>query len=215
MQCQAKNKKTGEQCRRRAVTGKQVCQVHGGVSLSGPASGTFKTGRYSKVLPVRLAARYQEAASDPDLLALREDIALLDSRLADVLGRVDTGEAGSLWRLARDEFATLDAAIKDSDAKALTASMGRLRGLLGKGVSDYAAWGEIGDLLEQRRKLVESERKRLVELQQMMTTEQAMTLVAALGNIIRTHVTDRTTLQAISAELTNLLHKQPRILIDG
>ena len=222
MQCQAKVRKTGEQCRRRAVAGKRVCQVHGGVSLAGPASPTFKTGRYSKYLPTRLAARYEAAANDPDLLAMREDIALVDSRLADVLARVDTGESGALWRQARDEFAVLDVAVKDGDAKAVTASLKRMNAMLGRGVSDYAAWGEVGDLLEQRRKLVESERKRLVEMQQVLDTRQAMVFVGAVMGVVQRNVTDRKQLSNIAHELQALLTHEGRggsgqdiVVVDG
>lgn len=205
MQCTAKSKQSGERCKRHAVPGRNVCAMHGGKTLVGAASPRFKTGRYSKYLPTRLAARYEEAANDPDLLAMREDIALIDSRLADILARVDTGESGSLWRQARDEFAVLDAAIKEGDAKPVTASLKRMQAMLGRGVSDYAAWHEVGDLLEQRRKLVESERKRLVEMQLVLDSRQAVVFVTAFLDVIQRHVPDRKQLSNIAREVQALL----------
>src|SRR4051794_31482084 len=42
MQCQAKCKSTGQQCRRSATEGKRVCRVHGGAS-TGPRKPNTRT----------------------------------------------------------------------------------------------------------------------------------------------------------------------------
>src|SRR5690606_3084472 len=86
--CGAKTR-AGTPCKRAPVPGRTRCRLHGGLTPAGASHYNFKTGRYSKVLPARLRERYEEAAADPELLALREDIALLDSRLDDLLKRVD------------------------------------------------------------------------------------------------------------------------------
>ena len=145
MQCAAKCKATGEQCRRRAVNGKRVCTVHGGLTPSGSASVHFKSGRYSRHLPARLAERYHKAQADQRLLELREEIALIDARLCDLLATED--------------------------------------------------WEQIYRVIEQRRRLVDSENLRLIEARQMLSVEQAMLMISALTDIIRTHVTDKRILQ--------------------
>ena len=187
------------------MQGKRVCQVHGGKTPSGIASPHYKTGRYSKVLPARLTARYEEAATDARLLELRDDIALLDARLADVLGRVDTGESGALWQQLMRWRGEVIAAARVGDSVAKAAAMNALLDLVGQGHADYRAWAEVGAVLEQRRKLVESERKRLVEMQQTLTVEKAMLLIGAIGGIIKAHVTDRTQLAKISADISTLV----------
>src|SRR4051812_32142589 len=83
------------------------CRMHGGATPRGPALPQFKHGRYSRSLPTRLAAQYEAAQSDPVLMELRDEIALNDARLADLLGRVDTGESGSLWGAAAKAHAAL------------------------------------------------------------------------------------------------------------
>src|SRR4051794_20502728 len=88
--------RSGDPCRRSASQNGR-CRNHGGASLPSIASPTLRTGRYSKDIPTRMAARYQEAQADPELLMLRDEIALLDSRLSDVLSRVDSGESGAVW----------------------------------------------------------------------------------------------------------------------
>ena len=216
MQCQAKAKSTGQQCRRRAVTGKRVCTVHGGLTPGGIASPNFKTGRYSKYLPQRLLERYQQAAQDPELLALREDIALLDARISELLSQVDSGESGKRWqelvRLRGEVLGVAQAGDRDQFRQVLQ----KLLETINQGASDFETWSEIVELLDQRRRLVETEQRRLVAMQQMITTEQAMTLVTALATSVRSHILShldhevaQDVLRAIQTDLTRLLNRGP------
>lgn len=200
MVCGATNRK-GDPCQRKPMANGR-CYMHGGKSPAGIAASRFQTGKYSKFIPARLTARYGEALADTALLELREEVALLDARLSDVLGRVDTGESGALWTEAKRALLTYKQVRRD-ELKAAVALMD-LEDAITAGVADYAAWGEIATIIEQRRRLVESERKRLVEMQQMITTEQAMALLAMVVDTVRRHVPDRAALAAISAELVQI-----------
>jgi len=181
------------------------CRMHGGMTPVGPAHPAFKHGRHSKFLPARLAGRYQEAIDDPHLLELRSEIALLDVRIADVVQRVDTGESGKLWSELKSVMEGFLAELTKRNADRMREPLQRMEHLIDQGTHDTAVWDELGRLLDQRRKLVESERKRLVEMHQMLTTEEAMTLLAAVVDTIRRHVVDRGALAAISADLTRLV----------
>jgi hypothetical protein len=156
-------------------------------------------------LPTRLAADYERAAHDPELCALRHELAVVDARINDLLGRVDTGEAGRLWHHARAAWQTLKRAQAEGRPPLQARAALELDGLLEQAVGDHAAWHEIIQLIEQRRKLVESEAKRLVAMQQMMTTEQAMLLLGTVVAILKRHITDRETLQQISLDLSALV----------
>lgn len=204
--CGAKTK-NGKPCQAYAMTNGR-CRMHGGNALAGAASPTFKTGRYSKHLPARLMARYQEAQSDPALLALRDEVALIDTRLAELLGRVDTGESARRWQEAQEAFEELRKARIRNDAKQFAAALDELERTLTSG-NDYGLWGEIANAVDLRKRLVESERKRLVEMQQMISSTQAMVLLTTVVDIIKTHVTDRNTLAAISAEFRKLVATEP------
>lgn len=143
------------------MDGKKVCRLHGGLTPIGPAHGAFKHGRYSKFLPVRFLARYEEALADDRLVELRDEIAILDLRLTVLVRKVGTAKSGEVWK-------------------------------------------ELVDLFEQRRKLAESERKRMVEMQQMMTLQQGQAFLAAVVDSIRRNVSDRKALGAISADIARL-----------
>lgn len=200
MHCTARSKRTGQPCQRPAMTGKTVCYHHGGKSRAGLAAPAFKTGRYSKYLPARLLDRYEAALADDTLLELREEIALLDARLVDLLSRVDTGEAGGLWLRARAAWE----ASQSADAATALAARLELAQLFTDGVADYEAWAAVSALMTQRQRLVESERKRLVEMQQTITVERAMLLLTAIIESVRTHVNDPTAMAAISADFLRL-----------
>lgn len=222
MQCQAKCKSTGEQCRRRAVNGKRVCTVHGGLTPSGVASANWKHGRYSKAIPTRLMERYQASESDPELLNLRSDIALVDARISELLGSVDVGESGRLWRdlgKLRKDFLV---AQREKDQDAMASVLTELLNTVGRGAQDWERWQEIADFLERRRRLVESEQKRLVAMQQMVTAEQAMTLVTTLGlavrEIVLEHVdadTGRAILSKVQQELIRVSAAGTRGEVNG
>jgi hypothetical protein len=199
MQCGAKTR-SGSPCSARAMPNGR-CRMHGGTSLAGVASPTLTTGRYSKYLPERLLERYQDAAQDADLLAMRQELALLDARLADVLQRVDTGESGALWKNVQDAFRDFE---RERNSEREFVAWKRLASTIQDGMADYAAWQEVGRLIDQRQRLAESERKRLVDMRQMITAERAMVLLAAITDTIRRHVSDRSTLAAISADLARL-----------
>lgn len=211
MRCKAKNTTNGEQCKNHAVKGMEVCRKHGGASLKGIASPSYKTGRYSKYLPGRLLDRYHEAAQDPELLNMREEIALLDARLSDLLTRVDTGEAGKAWKDAQAAQRQVAIAVKTGNTDKLLTGLDELESALGAGVGDYQAWNEIQSILDQRRKLTESERKRLVDMQQIVTTEQAMLLIGALLDSVRRNVSDRNALAAIQADFVRLMSVKPKV----
>ncbi len=86
MQCQAKSKRTGEQCKAHAVTGFRHCRMHGGVANNGRPP---THGRYSKALEKHpdILALYEEAKADPNLTETLNEIALMRAKLQHFLQR--------------------------------------------------------------------------------------------------------------------------------
>lgn len=209
MKCGAQKKHNRGICQAWPVKGRTRCKLHGGMTLVGPAASDYRHGRYSKYIPVRMAAKYREAEKDHDLLSLRSEVSLVDARLADLLTRVDTGESGALWgdlKKARADFAMYRTMPGHVDQ--MTAALEKMLAVIESGVVDYAAWAEIGERLEQRRKLVESEHKRLVSLQALISTEKAMNMVIALTDIVTRHVTDKRALSNIVVELQQMVVRE-------
>lgn len=189
--------------------------MHGGASAKGLTAGQFRTGRYSKYLPERLREKYQDAQQDPEILVLRDEIALADARLMDLLTRVDVGESGVLWKELKELLDQLSRNVEALDLDGARGALQRLQEVVGKGHTDASAWQEIQAVLMLREHLVRSERQRLVQMQQMISVEQAMTLIAALTESVRRHVTEPDALRAISADLARLTAVAARAGPDG
>jgi hypothetical protein len=208
MQCKAKSKQSGQQCKRHAVPGRDVCAIHGGKTPRGFALPQTKTARWSKDLPPRLASRYAETEHDPDLMSLRQDIRLVDVLLQDDLTRLDSGENGEAWAMMRKAVDALAVAINNSDpkiaAKVPTTLQG-MRTIIDKRILHFATVEEIRLKLDQRRKLVETEAKITLAGEQAISIEKAMMLIGAIAGILKTHIHDPNTLAAIQTSIGQLL----------
>ena len=175
VQCKATSKRSKERCQRQAMRGREVCYMHGGKTPRGVASPHFKGGRHSKSIPTRLAARYEEAREDPDILALGEEIALTDAQISDALARLYEG----------------------SDEKRLATKL------------------DLDHLIERRRRLVESELRRRVSAQEMMSAHEVLTFLGAIVGIIRTHVQDKSVLAAIAHDIESLVGSTNGRMVDA
>jgi len=199
MKCAALTR-SGHSCKGQAMTNGR-CRMHGGTSPIGIASATVKTGRYSRHLPTRLLATYDQSRNDPDVLALHQEVALVDSRLAELLAAVDTGESLAAWDAIWTAIHAMERANARKDPDAAREAWQEIKGAAARGRGTSQAWRDVEKTIDLRRKLVESERKRIVEAKEVMTAEQAMLFVTALTAAVRDHVHDPDVLRAITADL--------------
>jgi hypothetical protein len=88
--CGAKTRR-GTPCQNPAMKNGR-CRMHGGATPRGTDLPQFKSGRYSKSLPDKLAGRYEEALSDEERHDLRDEIALAEAKIADLLLGMKRGE---------------------------------------------------------------------------------------------------------------------------
>lgn len=190
--CQAWNGNQGRQCMALAMVrySKDKCRVHGGKSPAGMDSPSFKTGKHSKYLAIRHLGAYEEFRNNPEKLNQQDEIALVDTRIADLMGRIDSAEAGIWWKRARKAYDDLMVQMRKGNNEAVAACLNDLNRFIGAGSQDYAVWDEIIRLVDQRRRLVESERRRLVEMQQMITSQEAWVLISALMESVNENVSD-------------------------
>lgn len=172
--------------------------------MQGLASPTIKNGKYSKYLPARLLAIYEESTDDPRLLDLSNDISLVDARLADLLKRVDTGESGEAWQLAREAQKALNEGLTKGDMALARMALSDLEGIIKRGMSDYMAWREIGTLLDRRERLVRSQRKSEIEAGELIPKAEVRLLTSYLLRAVTENVKDPATLDRISASFRSI-----------
>ena len=208
--------RSGAPCKRPPAKGRTRCRLHGGASPRGLASPHTKHGRFSRDLPARMLDMYEAALADEDLIALREDIALVTARELDLLRRVDSGESGTAWKEAGAVLRDHGRAVRAGDDAKAEAALDRLREIIDGGATDAAAWRELLTTIEQRRRLAETERRRLVDLDQLISHERALLFATALLDAVRRTVTDRDALATISADFATIVNTQrPESSDDG
>ncbi len=207
------HKHDGTLCRAWPVLGSNRCKFHGGANPKGIAASNFKDGRYSKYLPLGLLTQFNQAKSDEELLSLKDEIALMDTRVGDLLTQLDAQPPEERWEKVKLIVGSMRAAMSRNQVHQLAPLIDALDALALQGASQKETWQTIIQTVDERRKLVEGERKRLVEMQQVITAENAMVLVTALASAVKKHVTDRDTLTKISRELVLLTQGQPGTVV--
>jgi hypothetical protein len=189
-QCERIIASSGERCRGLAVTGRPYCYHHddtGDRTMRGINHPSFKHGKYSKDLPSRMLARYEQSIADPDLAAMTHEIGVLDSRIGELLNRIDKGEAGALWNELANMAAEGTAAVNSDSAEGMILAAGimmKMAGMIKRGASEWKAWDSVVTLMEERRKIVDTETKRKERERRSMDYKQAIVLVTTIRQII-------------------------------
>lgn len=203
--CQAWSPNQGRQCLGIAMRGGDKCRVHGGRTPKGIASPHFKSGRYSETgLPAGYLETYHKSLSDSELLSYRDDLALLEARQVFIITNLDKMPSFEIWKQLNFAYEQFERATKKQDPQASATAINDIRSLIKRGLTEWMQWQEIMSIQEQKRKLGESERKRLTEMQQLVTVERVLALMAALTDSVKRNVTDRTILSKIQRDFERL-----------
>lgn len=190
-------------CGGQVVKGSETCRMHnGGHEQFGPSNGNWKGGTTSRMFggaTPELLGAFELALNDPDLQSLNKEIATLEARTQQLLQRLRGGAKSEHWETAARLIEIAHDDSKKPEEKA--AAMMRCREILREGAADQAVWMEVYAVQEQRRKLAETEGKNSERLNQTMTAQHAMALLAAAVGSIKKHVSDRETLRKIALDM--------------
>ena len=86
IQCRAKSKQSGEQCRRPARTGYPVCSMHGaGSGDRHPGDANLKHGKYSRFLRMSLTELQQQYLDNEEPQDLSNELAMLRALLQHLM----------------------------------------------------------------------------------------------------------------------------------
>src|SRR5688500_2429048 len=172
--CGAKTR-AGTPCRGRAMRNGR-CRLHGVISLAVIASPSFKTGRYSKVMPISLREGYERGRSDPELLSLVDEIALVQGRLRQLIGRLEA-DNGPIVRHADlvRTWAALTTAQRRRDPVAVAAAIdahgAAIEAASANAVADSAVWTEIRETTRLAATLMNQEAQRRIAMGDLVNTE--------------------------------------------
>lgn len=171
------------------LEGRDRCKQHGGASPGRP----IIHGRRSKYLPARLLERVEDGLTDTNLISLTEDVALMDALICEECENLGEDKPAELWKQAARQFSDYQNKKDADDPKERAAGMAAywaLKETLENGNGVYERIGRIVNLTEQKRKLSESELKRLVAAKQFVTVQELTIFVARLQNLIIESVKD-------------------------
>ncbi len=193
----------GQRCPKLARIGRKGCVGHGGNTPTGAACTLYKTGRYSKYLPEKIAGRYQEMLSNTRLLSLIDEIALVDAKVAETFesapATVDS------WKMVREAVEALSEL--ETEGKPIAGALNELIGYVDAGYCEAKNWDKAVSMIEQRRKLVETERRLTFDEQHSLTIDKVMLLVSAIIDAIRRNVRDPKEQQAVGTEIRALVER--------
>jgi len=182
--CKGKNRE-GNQCGKPRVRGRDFCRLHGGHVPVGPANGNYKDGKYSKYFPGGLREKYHEFLEDPDLTTNRQEIAALEVRLAQLIENIQEDMSSRTWGAWRKLWNQFILAVRSGDGLKQVELVGVMDEFMTSRTDSDRAWGDIERMADTRRKLADSEQKRMVAMNQMLTVEQAMMLMGSLVNAVK------------------------------
>lgn len=210
--CGAKTR-AGTPCRKSPMKGKKRCRNHGGATPGGPLSVHFKTGRYSKYLPEYLKERYEESLKDPELLSLNQELAAVDSRINQLMARAQTNESSEKWQQIKVAILNMEATLNDRSGKKsaeqrardLKIALQEAKAIMRSGCADEKTWQEIQNLLDLRRKLTDSEQRRLERMNQFITSQDAFGLISQVLDSIKRNVTDKGAKARIAADIQRVM----------
>jgi hypothetical protein len=200
-----------------------------GAGDSGEASPSFKHGRYSLLRPKHLRSKFDAAMADPDLLSVRDLSALWHTRCAELVEQLEASGSGQLLVDLRgvlakarkdihkkhldlqlelrvlkispsaDQMTKIEKIVTD-----LASSPVEELDVLEKMITDGAAykeqWEELAKAGDKKAQYSKLERQRMIDLQQMVTREQALILLQEIIDSVRRHVRDKPTLGLIYAD---------------
>lgn len=201
--CGAKTR-SGHPCKKPPMANGR-CKNHGGKSLKGADSPTFKHGRYSKYMPNELLKVYTETSDDPQLLSLRAEIAMMDALLSTMLPKLGTGESGKAWDTVKKLIKKVRIAYKTENLGTMEDALSEMEDLANHRILHYETEKEIKDTVDQRRKLVETETKISMQNERAIPVEQLMLLMSQVLNVIQSVVTEDKQRYAIAVELQRLI----------
>lgn len=209
----------GGTCKQYPITGRNRCRLHGGATpVAGPTHPNWKHGRRSKLfshLPSKLRASFEASITDPDLLSVRSELALVDSRLHELLDRLNSGETHDRMVKLSTTIHQLQSATNapDPSLPAIKAIADRARALIDVSFGEDSVWGKIQDTISSRISLTETERKIAEMKQANVAADRLQILLHQVLASVRQHVINLpggdTAISGVAVDIFNMMGLSP------
>lgn len=178
-----------------------ACRTHRGGEAKGPAHPAYKDGDHVRTtLPENLKARAEEIADHGPLDVLLENRAVL-SKLRDEAWEELSESAGPDLRERLSEV--FEEIGRAGSKETLQERLEEAFRLVEAGVEADAAHDRLISILEEYRRTAEAQRRMMVDLEQVLTVPEALTLVEKIRRLVERAVDENLT----ERRLTRLAEK--------
>lgn len=165
---------------RRAPTASGRCSMHRGAALSGPLHNNFKNpGRakiYGQNLQGELQQWYIDAVTDPEFLSVGPEIGALAARSAELMRDIGDTDYLAVSARTRQAIRAMRGAANDDDIHGVLRAAGEIEAQLTAVADDKRRWDEIAAISGRLGRLTETERKRIIEAQKVITVQEMYAL---------------------------------------
>ncbi len=177
--CLAWSRQNGRQCESSPMQGRTTCRMHGGESPRGLANSSTRTGLYSKYLPLRMRARFEDLINADDLYDLRNTVALLDTRTLELFEKFE----GKDLETVEKAFNEFKAVFVGYDREAGEAFL-HLGQVIQQNKQAWQIWEEVRDLAEQKRRVVETDRRTQIQAEKLYSLAEVGIILGQVSAII-------------------------------
>lgn len=191
----------GEYCTQKPIVGRTRCKFHGGKTLKGPASATYKTGRYSRYLGGALGDAYKHSLNDPKLLDLKESIAVLDAIAKRAAERTQDHDTPRFRARLRELWQAFTSASKVEEKAAAQVQLGEL---IAEGDLEDGALRFLSDSIERYSRRAEEATRLALAKHAAIPAADLVILFSRLAEAI-TRVAPRDVAATILAECDQLI----------
>ena len=203
----------GRPCEQPGMRTNGRCRMHGGKTPTGLANPNTRSGRYSRDMPTRLAARFVEARRDPSLLSIRDDVAFVSAVISEKMAELD-GVSSPDWTDVIERVEEIAEKWMTWDRTKIDKKMREVAAAAGQKQNEQRLMTEILDLIGKRKDLVQAENKRLMDMKQMLSVEQIMMIGQSLVDVVRSAAGDdergRAMLKTVHSKVRDILTLRPK-----
>ncbi|WP_231740852.1 hypothetical protein [Thalassoglobus neptunius] len=175
------------------------CRMHGGHAVPpGPGHHTYKDGKHSKLKVVTgLREKIQQEMENAELMSLRQDAAILNVRIQELLDEVDQSGATLNAEKLQSLWLKYQEAEKAGDADRSKQILREIGDVIMENAKTVENWKEVQKLISTRRSVVQADQKIMIESGSMLTAAQSIHAMNMLLNVVLPEITDKKVLRKI------------------
>lgn len=176
-------------CKGRPAANGRCTSRHAGKALSGPALPQYQGKGYGKYLSVSRGQELDRMLDSGDLVSVRDELGIAGLMHADLVSELVSLEAGgATFEDLRDSFAEIEGAVTTGDPVGVARALRVHADLLASGLNAGELREEIRKSGDHIARLAKTERQRMETVEETMTKQQVMGILAHFVDQVRNGV---------------------------